>query len=347
MHTADFKKELEELKRPVWEKIQEYLPEKEPEGHYAMVREYPKRQGKYFRPGLVLLATEMFGGEREKALLTAAAMQTSEDWLLIHDDFEDHSEERRSTKDEYRPALNQIYGDELAVNAGDGLHIIMWKMLGDTVRFLGDEIGWKIYDKMYNILLTTTGGQYLELDWIRKGKVLTSEEEYYKMAYCKAGYYTVTAPLELGAMTAGILKNKELKKIENWGVPFGLAFQIWDDVMNVTVESSAQGKEKGGDILEGKRTLLLSHLLKNCAPIEKDCVISIYLKPREKKSAQEKEYVLNLMEKYGSIDYAKSIARGFAQKSIEIFDKNTAYLPDTKAKQTIRAGISFVVNRDR
>ena len=339
-------KELERLKPLVWEKIQEYLPCKEPKEHYAMIREYPMRQGKYFRPALVLLSAEMFGGDIEKALLTAAAMQTSEDWCLIHDDFEDASEERRSTQNEYKPALHRIFGNELAVNAGDALHVIMWKMLGDNVRLLGNKTGWKVYDKFVDILMKTTEGQYLELSWIRNNRVSLTEKEYYRMIYAKAGYYTVTGPLQLGALVAGA-PDSEVRKIAEWGVPFGCAFQIWDDVMNLTVESKVQGKEMAGDILEGKRTLALIDLLEKCTLTEKAYITAIYSKSRELKTEQDKNSVLNLMRKYGSIKYCKEKAREYSRTAKKIFDKNSSHLLNSRAKRIVREGIDYVVKRQR
>lgn len=346
VHNIDFVKELAELKKLVWKAVQVNLIDREPREYYAAVYEYPNRQGKYFRPSLVMLATEMFGGDADRAIQTAAAMQMSEEWLLVHDDFLDNSEERRSIATEYRPALNKIYGDKIAVNAGDTLHALMWKMVGDCVRELGDEKGWKVYDKMNDIILTTLEGQYLELDWNRNGKVVITEQEYYKMIYIKAGYYTVTGPLQLGAIIAGA-DEKDQSLIGEWGIPFGCAFQIWDDVMNLTVDSGVLGKEKGGDILEGKRTLSLIHLLGICSRTEAEYVKTIYLKKREQKSNSEMQYILNLMEKYGSIEYARSKAKDFSNKALRIFDNQTSHLPNGKAKEIIREGIKFVVNRDR
>lgn len=336
----NFIAELEKLKGPVWERIKKYLPDKEPQKYYEMVRDYPERKGKYFRPGLLLLSARMFGGNINCALLAAAAMQVSEDWLLIHDDFEDHSEKRRGKK-----CLNKIFGDELAVNAGDALHIIMWKILGDNARSSGKK-GWDVYEKMYDIILTTTEGQFMELDWIRNGRVAVSEDKYYKMIYIKAGYYTVTGPLQLGAICAGAC-DKEIKKIEKWGVSLGCAFQIWDDVINITVPSKKQGKERGGDILEGKRTLLLIHLLKNCLNSERRIIEAIYLKKREEKNEEEKEYIIKLMGKYKSIEYAKKKALKAADEAERKFIASTAHLPNTEAKEIIREGIRFTVNRER
>ncbi len=212
---------IAKLKPIIWEKIQEYLPSKDPKKHYEMVCEYPKRQGKYIRPGLIILSSQMFGiDDYKKALLSAAAMQVCEDWILIHDDIEDHSLERR-----HKPALHIMHGDELAINAGDALHIIMWRILGDNVRLLGSEIGWKIFDKMSDIIEKTIEGQFLEINWICKNQINITEKEYFRMIDIKAGYYTIVGPLQLGAILTK-RSAKELDKIEEWGICIGRAFQI-------------------------------------------------------------------------------------------------------------------------
>jgi len=346
MNKINFLKELELLKKPIWNVLKKYLIKREPFNHYQAVNEYPQRQGKYFRAGLVQLSAVMHGGKIEDAQLTAVAMQFSEDFLLVHDDFFDQSDERRSTKEIYKPSLNKIFGDEIAVNAGDALQALMWKVLGENVRMLGDERGWKIFDKMNEIILTTLEGQYLELDWIKNKKIDLSENDYFLMIDKKAGFYTVSGPLQLGSIIAKKY-DKNLNNILKWGIPFGRAFQIWDDVMNLTIASNVQGKEQGGDILEGKRTLILIHLLNNCSENEKEKIQLIYNKNRKEKNIDEINYVLNLMNKYGSIKYAKQKAKYFSKKSLQIFDKLTLNIFDNKEKEIIREGINFVVNRDR
>jgi geranylgeranyl pyrophosphate synthase len=71
------------------------------------------------------------------------------------------------------------------------------------------------------------------------------------------------------------------------------------------------------------------------------------LKKREDKTEEEENYILNLMKKYGSIDYAHKKSLEFASEAKRIFDKNTSMLKDTFAKRALKAGIDFVVNRDR
>lgn len=337
----DFSRVLEERKPKVYRKIREYLPNKHPREHYRIVRDYSDRQGKYLRPALVLLANEMFDGKEEDALLVAAAMQTSEDWILIHDDIEDNSEERRG-----KPSLHKIYGMELALNAGDALHVIMWKMLRNSERILGNERAKKVFDLMYDLLIRTCEGQYLDISWIVHKKVDISEKEYYEMVDAKAGAYTIYGPIQLGAVVAGA-SDTQVDSIKDWGIPFGRAFMIHDDVLNLIADKQKYGKEIGGDIFEGKRTLILIHLLKNCSNKEKKKVIKIYLKTREDKTDEERSYVIDLMKKYGSIDYVHKKSLEFANEAKRIFDKHTSILRDSFAKEAIRAGIDFVVKRDR
>ena len=225
--------------------------------HWEMVIDYPKRGGKYVRPGLLLLSCQASGGDISQAITTAAAMEVSEDWLLVHDDFEDKSLERRGS-----PALQILHGDELAVNAGDHLHLIMWKILMANHETIGCELSCLVAENMEKFLQNTCEGQYLELSWTKSGNIVT-EEEYYEMVDRKTGWYTIIGPLQLGAMVAG--NNAALEPLVKFGHNLGRAFQIHDDWLNVFSEKT--GKELGGDILEGKRTLLLLHLVEKLEEI--------------------------------------------------------------------------------
>jgi len=341
----DFPTKLSRLKKPVWRVLKSYLPRRFPREHYEMVSDYPLRQGKYLRPGLLLLSTAMLGGSQEKAVLLAAAMQASEDWLLIHDDIEDHSEYRRSIASTPRPTLHKLHGEDLAINAGDALHIIMWRILGDAVEKIGGPQGWEVFRKMNDILLTTTEGQALELLWTQKDVVKVKRADYYRMISKKTAYYSIIGPLQLGAMVAGRGNRKTLEALERWGKPLGYAFQIRDDLINLTQSSRVMGKERGGDILEGKRTLMLIHLLEHCSKKESARIAAIYKKDRQDKTETEKNYVIRLMKHYGSLgNAADAIARNCRIARAE-FDKFAAGLPDSEAKESLREAISFIENR--
>jgi geranylgeranyl diphosphate synthase type II len=340
MSDMDIMKALEVQKARIWPELKKYLPDKGPSFFRSMVSDYPERGGKYLRAGLIMMACEAFGGDSSKAVRTAAAMEASQNWILIHDDIEDHSDERRG-----KPCLHKMVGMEQAVNAGDALHIIMWKMLAENRELMGQEQAFKVMDEFNAMLLTTAEGQAVEMKWIEDKELKMTEQDYYDIIDTKAGIYTVVGPMKLGAMIAGA-NGQTPQMLESFGMPFGRAFQIQDDVLNLTADPKKYGKEIGGDILEGKRTLMLVHLMEHCTEDERNIIKTIFSRPREQKVQGDVNFVLSLMKKYGSIEYAKQKSFEFAAKAQAIFDRDFAYLPETEAKQGIRAAVDFVIKRE-
>ncbi len=336
---TDFMQVLAQKRAMVWPELQKYLP-KGTDLHSTMVRDYPERGGKYLRSGLVMLACEAFGGNPAKAVRTAAALEASQNWILIHDDIQDHSDDRRG-----KPTLHRIHGEELAINAGDALHIIQWKMLVDNRDIMDERTAFRLLNEFYRILALTAEGQTREMEWIRTRNFNFTEKDYYDISDAKAGMYTIIGPMRLGAIVAGADDGK-LAALNSFGLPFGRAFQIQDDVLNLTAEQVKYGKEIGGDILEGKRTLILAHLLSNCNPGERMKVIGIYSKERERKTPEEARWVLELMQDKGSIRWAKERSLEWAKQAQHLFDRELAFLKESPAKEAIRAGIDFVVRRE-
>lgn len=224
---------LDKTKHLVWPEIEKYLKDppyptqfKVPDKYkndvrlyWKINRVYPERKGKYLRPTLVLLTAEAFGVKRREALKVAAAIQLSEEWILIHDDIEDKSPARRGG-----PALHQLYGNELALNAGDALQIIMWKILND----LGLP---KISEEFYCMLMRTTLGQGVEQIWTNRKTKKISDREYFFVADSKSGYYSIAGPMRLGAMIAGATP-AQIDKITDFGLHLGRCFQLVDDILD-------------------------------------------------------------------------------------------------------------------
>lgn len=322
----------------VWPEIQKFLPNGQPEEFYEIVSYYPKLQGKYLRPTLVLLACEVFGGDRNKAIKTAAAMQTSEDWILMRDDWQDGSLERRE-----HLCAHRKYRDFKANNGADALHVVMWDILNQNDDSVGYEKGRKIRKLFRDTLITTVEGQHRELDWTEKGKLDITPEEWYTVADTKTGAYTIITPLQLGAIVAGA--DARFESLKELGIPLGRAFQLRDDILNVTAGKS-YGKEIGGDIIEGKRTVLLGHLYKNCDATEKKELEELFSKPREHRSFIEARYVISLMHKHGSIEYAQKLAEQNAAIATKALDEKFADVPESKAKSELRDLVTFMAYRD-
>ncbi|MFH0816110.1 MAG: polyprenyl synthetase family protein [Methanobacteriota archaeon] len=330
-------------RQAIMKRVFDFLPAKSKNGglvgdYIGMVRDYPERGGKYVRPGLVMLSCEVSGGKASIALTTAAAMEISEDWILMHDDFQDHSLERRG-----KPAAPVLYGDELTVNAGDHLHIIMWEALLANCKELGERKSTAISGEMVSILKTTCEGQYLDIGWMQSGRFVT-ENQYYEMIDRKTGGYTIIGPLRLGALVAGNVK--AMAPLATFGKPLGRAFQIHDDWLNVF--SSKTGKELGGDILEGKRTLLLIRLLDRLEKAGKDRkareLRALFRKNRAERTWDDVREVIALYEDYGCMDWARERALGYAQEARKALAKVPYKSKEHKA--ILVDAIEFIVNRE-
>lgn len=236
---------LETTKKLVWPVIDSYLKDptypmqfsiprkfsKEIKLFWEINRTYPERKGKYLRPTALRLIAGALGVRNQKVIRSAAAMQLSEEWILIHDDLEDHSETRRDG-----PTLHKLYGEELAINAGDALHTIMWKIINDIDAP-------KITEEFYRMLFRTEVGQAVEQIWTNKKKHLT-HSEYFFIADSKSAYYSVAGPMRLGAIAAGA-NSKQIEKITNFGLHVGRCFQLVDDII-----------DQKQDKKEGKSTII-------------------------------------------------------------------------------------------
>jgi geranylgeranyl diphosphate synthase type II len=339
----NFKEYVESRRGEIYSKLCYYLPIRNPEGHYRMVREYVDRQGSYRRPGLLLLSSQMFGSERMDAILPAAAMQLSEDWLLIHDDIEDDSELRRG-----KPALQRMYGKELAINAGDAGHLAMWRIIFDYAINAGKRKGTNTYLKFYDMLEKTVEGQYIETNFIINVKRIgeATETLYETIAKAKSAYYSVYGPLQLGAIVAGV-NNAGLVPLKRIGEPAGIAFQITDDILDMIGDEKTFGKKRYGDLYEGKITLMALHAYKNATNEERKRIDGIYSKRREQKTEAEIGWLADLMISKGSIAYAQSEAQRYGDMANAKIEEYKAKLPNNEFTDILFSAIPELYKRQK
>ncbi len=346
---------LQDNKRQFDRIILDFLPK----GHtspeitklYEMMRDYPSRGGKGLRGTMCLLWCELFGGRRENAMTTASSLELFQNWILIHDDIEDQSDLRRGL-----PALHKKVGIELAINAGDALHGKMWELLIQNQRVLGSNLTLKILTEFSTMLNSTTEGQQMELDWTTGNKWDMKEEDYYLMVTKKSAWYTCISPARLGMLTASSESDGFKTKIDDFllngvvefGTDLGISFQIIDDILNLMGEQSKYGKEILGDLFEGKRTLMLIHLLSHCEKRQRQEIIETLSKPREKKQLDEIRLVFERMRDHGSIDYAKRIAGQLSDKALSEFDDLTSKFEVDQgvSYQRARSLVEYLTSRD-
>jgi len=332
--------------RRIDESLKELLPfpesasSPEVKRYYEGVWDYNLRGGKRLRPALCMLSCSMFDGNEEDAVPTARSLELLQNFLLVHDDIEDESELRRG-----KPALHLLHGTGSAINIGDALHIFLWKSLLENKSLIGATKAFAVFREFVNQSLTTAEGQAIEIAWIRDGKFDVTEDEYFDLVSKKTANYTITTPLRLGAIIAGAPK-RDADAFNQLGERLGKAFQIQDDVLNITASSEGYGKEAVGDLYEGKRTLMLVHLLKKIKGEERGEVIRLLAQPRNEKTPEQMQRVAELLKDKGSIDYAKKKAADLAVKAREGFDKKFAHAPENGSKKDLRELFDFLVNRE-
>jgi geranylgeranyl diphosphate synthase, type II len=305
---------------------------------HALMRDYPERGGKRIRGVLVMLSTEAHGGDPDRALPVAAALELFQNWVLVHDDIEDDSEERRGS-----PALHRTVGLAVALNVGDAMHVCMWAALLDLPQVPGFDAD-AVRREFLWMILRTAEGQHLDLAWVARGAFAITEADYLAMVQLKTSAYTVTSPLRLGAHGSAVEPDPAFGSI---GDRLGAAFQIRDDVLNLTPRVAGQryGKEFAGDLLEGKRTLVLAHLLAHATPAEADEVIRRLSAPRPRRTEADVAWILECMARHGSIRYAQHEAERLAKGALADLREVLAPLPGQSAVRRIEALLQTLARR--
>ncbi|HKX65769.1 MAG TPA: polyprenyl synthetase family protein [Intrasporangium sp.] len=303
--------------------------------------EYLDRGGKGLRPALCLATCSAFGGDVEKALPSAAAIELLHTAFLVHDDVEDDSDLRRG-----EPTLHRKYGPALAINAGDGLAVVALGALRDNERALGRRLAARVWSEFDFMARQTVDGQARELGWRRDGRTDLTPDDYLDLIMKKTCWYTTLLPLRVGALV-GSRGALDLEPMLRFGFYLGAAFQIRDDVLNLTGSEAVYGKETLGDLREGKRTLMLIHLLAAASPSDRRQVVGYLALDPSQRSSEVAEHIMTLMDDHGSVAFADEFARGIARAAGVAFEEAFAAAPDSPARRFIRELVTYMVERDR
>jgi len=306
---------------------------------YTMMRDYPSRQAKGMRPFLCVTTCRAAGGTEGDALLTASCIELFQNWILIHDDIEDGSELRRG-----EPALHRKYDLGLALNAGDALHARTWDAILKNKPNLGLDKTFSVMEEFSHMVNATTEGQHMELGWVSGKRWDLKEKDYYEMCTRKTSWYTVASPCRLGAIVAGA-GGDVLDSLREFGINLGIAFQIQDDALNLVGDQKKYGKVKSDDILEGKRTLILLHLLGVASQSERDKVITVMNKRREAKTAADVSYVLSLIDRYDAVGFARKRATELMKEAVVTLE-GIRWKGDRDAAEMLTSFARFAVERE-
>lgn len=285
--------------------------------------------GKRLRPALAVATCKVFGGDVKKVIPFAAGCELLHNWLLIHDDIEDGDVIRRD-----KPALWKKYGLAHGINAGDYMSEKVYELI------LKSEVDEKTLIRLLKETIKTCAltaeGQTHDMNLRENNN--PSEEEYMNSVKRKTAYY-LTMPIVGGAIIAGAPDNI-INKIKEFGMKIGPAFQIVDDLLDLTKGKGR--KEIGSDIKEGKRSIMVVHCSSKCNSEEKTKLFEILNKPRRKTSDKDVLWVKGLFEKYGSMTYAREMADKLVMEAKEI----VSGFPD-EARELLNRFAEYMIKRKR
>jgi geranylgeranyl diphosphate synthase type II len=339
---------LAEARHAVMSELERIFAERRRTGYgplYDMLADYPFREGKGLRPAICLASCRAAGGRTEQALLSATALELFHNAFLVHDDVEDGSEFRRG-----KPTMLQIKGVPISINVGDATNVLAIEPLLGNTRRIGVRKALLVFREVERMARESTEGQAIELGWIADERFDLTDQDYIRMAYKKTCWYTVIAPLRIGVICGsqpGPLAplEKDLTKLVEMGFLAGIAFQVHDDLLNLEGDVGLYGKESGGDLWEGKRTIMLLYFLRSAAPVDRRRSLKILKLPRRKKTADDIRWLLQAMIAAGSLEYGRKLAKEYSVRALECERRELPFLGDSDDRRFLREMLHYVIDR--
>ncbi|HEX7287351.1 MAG TPA: polyprenyl synthetase family protein [Candidatus Angelobacter sp.] len=278
--------------------------------------------GKRIRPALLLLAAKLFPHEGRSAIRLGAVVEVIHTATLVHDDIIDEAKTRRG-----RPAANTQWGNSKCVLAGDWLYMQAFKIAVQERNF-------KVLDVLIDLTQQMVEGELLQME--KLGKCISLDEHFDLIFRKTACLFSVS--MRLGALLGKATEEQETG-LGDYGRHLGLAFQIVDDVLDLTASEEVLGKPVASDLREGKVTMAVIHALERCTPQERQLVEAV-LEERAFNTVQHQQ-ILEMLKRYGSIQYAYDAAAVHADAAREAI----CSFPETDIKRALLAIPEFVVER--
>jgi geranylgeranyl diphosphate synthase, type II len=297
--------------------LAELVPQKTPAALYDSVRYVLAGEGKRFRPVLMLLSGEMFGVEPDRCLPAALAVEVFHNFTLVHDDIMDSAAERRG-----RPTVHVRWDETTAILCGDYLMALAYELLA---RVPTPHLA-KLVRAFHAMVARLCEGQMLDKEFESRADV--SVDDYLDMIDRKTGAL-LEVSLELGGIV-GEADGEELAMLRAIGRDVGRAFQIQDDLLDVTAEDARWGKTIGGDLVEGKKTYLLLRCLEQAKGPDRTWFERIG--PHGGLDASEVSQARERMERLGVLEDAREAVSYYSGSAMTRLDR----MRDGRAAEALR-----------
>lgn len=264
------------------------------------IREIVFRGGKRLRPLLFLTLMNAFGENPKKYLDFACLMEIVHNGTLVVDDVEDNSELRRG-----RSTLHKMFGVDIAINAGAAMYFLPLSILLQRSKKISEQQRIKLFQIYAEELISVHVGQAIDIYWHKHLPHNVSVDNYFEMCRLKTG-----SLMRFSARFACVLANQDKKTEDAFKIfaeSIGIAFQIKDDVLDVTATRKTFGKAFGNDITEGKLSLPIILALKELSGKDKQRLRGILLAHTHAKSLIREAHAL--IRKTHAVDAALAHAQ--------------------------------------
>jgi len=280
--------------------------------------------GKRIRPALLLLSAKLFHYEGRGAVKLGAVVEIIHTATLVHDDIIDEAKTRRG-----RPAANTQWGNSKCVLAGDWLYMQAFKVAVQERNF-------RILDALIELTQQMVEGELLQMEKLGE---LISLDEHIDLIYRKtACLFSVC--MRLGAILGGATPEQE-DQLARYGRDLGMAFQIVDDVLDLTASETVLGKPVASDLREGKVTMAVIDALERCTTKERELIETVV--DQRTFNGVTHAQILGILERYRSLDSATTRAAQYAESA----RKAICTFPDSGIKRALLWAPEFVVAREK
>ncbi len=322
--------------REVARQVTEYILERvrgTPQQVYDAALHLIKAGGKRLRPFIVVTVARGLGASPEAALPFAAGVELVHNFTLIHDDIIDRDEFRRGV-----PTVHKLWGEPLAIVAGDLLFAKAFEVLGEALkRGVAASRVARAYETLARASRIVAEGQALDMLFEDMEKV--SVDDYLDMVYRKTG-----ALFEASAVLGGLVVTEDeevLRSLAEYGRNLGIAFQIRDDILGLVGDEKTLGKPVYSDIREGKKTILVIYALSRLSGEDREKLLSTLGKRNA--AREELEEAARLIRESGALDYAESVMRDYVGRAKTALSK--IEFVDEEAKALLEELVEFVAAR--
>ncbi len=295
------------------------------------------RGGKRWRAVVFLLLVRGFGEDHEPYLPYATIPEILHTGTIIVDDVEDGAAMRRGD-----PALHHIYGEDVAINAGNALYFLPLKIITQNPADIDDGTRLALYEMLMDELSRTHLGQGTDICWHNDGSVQVDREQYLEMCACKTGCLGRIVA-RLAAIVTGQSEERE-GAVAGYAELMSVAFQIGDDILDIENslgEAGAFGKEFGNDIREGKKTLLVIHAMETASEDRARRLRTIL--QDDENTDEEILEAIDILQETESIEFARARALSLAAEARSHLDD--ADLAEPEASM-LKEFTRFVVERE-